>query len=83
MKKRTLHIYTLLGIFVGMLFTSCSKDAVEDNADKHDVKFGVGFADVWKEGIFNSNTANQQQYSQGCDTWRVDKVRPSYDSCSV
>ena len=57
MKKGTLHIYTLLGIFVGMLFTSCSKDAVEDNADEHDVKFGVGFADVWKEGIFNSNTA--------------------------
>ena len=40
-----------------MLFTSCSKDAVEDNADKHNVKFGVGFADIWKEGIFNSNTA--------------------------
>ncbi len=57
MKKGTLHIYTLLGIFVGMLFTSCSKDAVEDNADEHNVKFGVGFADIWKEGIFNSNTA--------------------------
>ena len=40
-----------------MLFTSCSKDAVEDNADEHNVKFGVGFADIWKEGIFNSNTA--------------------------
>lgn len=57
MRKETLHIYALFSIFTGMLLMGCSKEAVEDYADEHDVKFGVGFADVWQEGVFNSNTA--------------------------
>ena len=30
---------------------------MDDYADEHEVKFGVGFVDVWKEGNFSSNKA--------------------------
>ena len=47
------------GLFflISLLLFSCSKDSVEEYADEHEVKFGVGFADVWKEGVFNSSKA--------------------------
>ena len=44
-------------LFFSLLLFSCSKENVEEYADEHEVKFGVGFADVWKEGNFNSNKA--------------------------
>ena len=46
-----------LVLFFSLLLFSCSKENVEEYADEHEVKFGVGFADVWKEGNFNSNKA--------------------------
>lgn len=44
-------------LFFSLFLFSCSKDSVDDYADEHEVKFGVGFVDVWKEGNFSSNKA--------------------------
>ena len=40
-----------------LLFACSSPSSIEDYANEHDVKFCVGFADVWKEGQFNGNGA--------------------------
>ena len=44
-------------LFLSLFLFSCSKESVDDYADEHEVKFGVGFVDVWKEGNFSSNKA--------------------------
>ena len=49
--------FALFFVCFCMFFISCSKESVDDYADEHEVKFGVGFVDVWKEGNFSSNKA--------------------------
>jgi hypothetical protein len=44
-------------LFLSLFLFSCSKESVDDYADEHEVKFGVGFVDVWKEGNFSTNKA--------------------------
>ena len=40
-----------------LLFSCSSPSSTEDYVDEHEVRFGVGFADVWKEGSFNGGKA--------------------------
>ena len=40
-----------------LLFSCSSSDSLEDYVEEHEVRYGVGFVDVWQEGDFNSNKA--------------------------
>ncbi len=49
--------FSLFFLSFCIFFISCSKDSADDYADEHEVRYGVGFVDVWKEGDFNANKA--------------------------
>ena len=62
MSFKTIKKYSPLGgwgafLLLSLLLFSCSKESVQDYAEEHEVKFGVGFVDIWEKGNFNENKA--------------------------